>query len=335
MTHAYLLCWTVNFLGQELCLFMTCLMRYLQPLMKCSAHSGAQQIWYLCVERCNCVPYRAVPLGCDLGSQAPSSIGVKMRWVNTGKATGTNKLLNEQRPLFNCLQEVMAPAAWNAGPAYLWRRAKKHHFSSLPRWHPESGQGWSHLVSQSNTIRGEQSSGWDRLLCPEGGSQDWKISPFPPQPTPAHNEPRVSDKTKKRSRLADEREPRRPTQGRDGSPVRCYTLGRMYPRKWVSLVTMWGTPMGMRSANLWISWMTASVYGIWALSSRAGGRYEPITWSISLWILSAQKNGPSEPHLYFYVGTQFNVLWTLVCSFPGQWAQKTYRRWIGHWHPSE
>lgn len=158
---------------------------------------------------------------------------------------------------------------------------------------------------------------------------------FLPQPTPTYNEPRVSDKTKKRSRLADEREPRRPTQGRDGSPVRCCTLGRMYPRKWVSLMTMWGTPMGIRSANLWISWMTASVYGIWALSSRAGGRSEPITWSISLWILSAQKNGTREPHLYFYAGTQFNVLWTLACSFPGQWAQKTYRKWLDHWHPSE
>lgn len=44
MTCAYLPCWAVNFLGQELCLFLTCLMRYLQPLIKCLAHGGAQQI---------------------------------------------------------------------------------------------------------------------------------------------------------------------------------------------------------------------------------------------------------------------------------------------------
>ena len=54
---------------------------------------------------------------------------------------------------------------------------------------------------------------------------------FLPQPTPAHLEPRLSDKTKKRSRLGDEREPRRTTGGRYGSPVRYCTLGRMYPRK--------------------------------------------------------------------------------------------------------
>ena len=54
---------------------------------------------------------------------------------------------------------------------------------------------------------------------------------FHPQPTPAHLEPRLSDKTKKRSRLGDEREPGRTTRGRYGSPVRCCTLGRMYPRK--------------------------------------------------------------------------------------------------------
>ena len=107
----------------KLCLFVACLVCYLQPLMRCLAHSGAQQIWYLYVARYTWCPYRVVPLGCDLGSQAPSRIGVKMRWVNTGKATGTDKLLNEQRPLFDCPQEVMAPALWNAGPAYLRRRA--------------------------------------------------------------------------------------------------------------------------------------------------------------------------------------------------------------------
>ena len=123
IAHAYFSCWTVNFRGQELCLSVTCLVRYLQPLMRYLAHSRAQQIWYLCVERYTWSPYRVVPLGCDLGSQAPSRVGVKMRWVNTGKATGTDKLLNDKRPLFDCPQEVMAPALWNAGPAYLWRRA--------------------------------------------------------------------------------------------------------------------------------------------------------------------------------------------------------------------
>lgn len=44
MTRAYLPCWAVNFLGQELCLFLTRLMCYLQPLMECLAHGGAQQI---------------------------------------------------------------------------------------------------------------------------------------------------------------------------------------------------------------------------------------------------------------------------------------------------
>lgn len=70
-----------------------------------------------------------------------------------------------------------------------------------------------------------------------------------------------------------------------------------YPRNWMSLVTMWGAPMGTRSPNLWISWMTESVYGILVRSSRTGSRCEPITWSISLWILSAQKSGTRKPHL--------------------------------------
>ena len=67
------------------------------------------------------------------------------------------------------------------------------------------------------------------------------------------------------------------------------TLGSRYPRNMVSLVTLCGTPIGIRSENLWISWMTASVYGILVRSSRVGSRCEPITWSISFWTFSAQK----------------------------------------------
>lgn len=50
--NAHFPCWNVNFLGQKECLFVTCLMYYLQPLIEHWSHSNAQQILFSKMWRC-------------------------------------------------------------------------------------------------------------------------------------------------------------------------------------------------------------------------------------------------------------------------------------------
>lgn len=297
--HAYLSCWTVNFRGQELCLFVTCLIHYLQPLMRCLAHSGAQQIWYLCVERYTCCPLGTELWLWDVTLVLKPPLGLVWRWdelIQVKQLAQINCSVNKDLSL------IVLKKSWHLHSGMQTQLTYREGHKSVIFLHRPIGIEkvvrveviW--FLKVMWVVESRAQDGIDFCALREGHKIERYLH-FLPQPTPTHHDPRVSDKAKKRSRVGGEREPRRAPRGRCGSPVRCCTLGRMYPRKWVSLVTMWGTPMGTRSENLWISWMTASVYGIWALSSRAGGRCEPITWSISLWILSAQKRGTSEPQL--------------------------------------
>ena len=65
------------------------------------------------------------------------------------------------------------------------------------------------------------------------------------------------------------------------------SLGIKQSLSLVSLITACGTLRGRKSMNLWISWMTASVYGNWLLSAMQGLRSRPTTRSISLCIFSS------------------------------------------------
>ncbi len=59
-----------------------------------------------------------------------------------------------------------------------------------------------------------------------------------------------------------------------------------YPLKLTPQLVIWGIFMGAMFANLWVSWITVSVYGKFFLSSVTDCR-PPITWSISSWTPSA------------------------------------------------
>lgn len=58
----------------------------------------------------------------------------------------------------------------------------------------------------------------------------------------------------------------------------------------MSLITACGTLVGRKSMYLWISWITASVKGIWLRSDMRGLRSRPITESISFCIFSVEKS---------------------------------------------
>ena len=70
-------------------------------------------------------------------------------------------------------------------------------------------------------------------------------------------------------------------------PYLACTLGIRYPWNWVSWVMARGMPRGRMSANLRISWRTASVCGVWALSPWQGHLSGPTPWSISCCMSSA------------------------------------------------
>ena len=171
--------------------------------------------------------------------------------------------------------------------SHLWRRAEKLHFSSVPHWHPGSGQDWNCLVVQSTVDHVELNSGWGTPQC---SRRHYKIQRCYSTLTLIWKSQYLS-KTECRENtgwglwLAEWRTLREYRWGIKAG----LTLGSRYPRNMVSLVTLCGAPVGTISENLWISWMTASVYGILVRSSRVGSRCEPITWSISFWTFSAQK----------------------------------------------
>ena len=65
------------------------------------------------------------------------------------------------------------------------------------------------------------------------------------------------------------------------------TLDIRYLQNWVSWVVARGMPRGKMTANLRISWRTASVSGIWAMYPWQGHLSGPTTWSISCCMSSA------------------------------------------------
>lgn len=62
-----------------------------------------------------------------------------------------------------------------------------------------------------------------------------------------------------------------------------------YPPSVVSLLAILGNPAGTIFPILWLSWMTASVYGMFGLSAMLGWRDCPITLSISAWTFSGAR----------------------------------------------
>lgn len=71
--------------------------------------------------------------------------------------------------------------------------------------------------------------------------------------------------------------------------IREITLGMLYPSSWMALFVMWGRLSGAMLPNLWISWMTASVYGRLMRSSIVSGLDCPTTLSISAWTFSVHR----------------------------------------------
>lgn len=91
------------------------------------------------------------------------------------------------------------------------------------------------------------------------------------------------------------------------------TFGMKYLSRLVSLFAIRATLRGIMFPILCISWITASVYGMFSLSDREGGLDEPITASTSAWTRSVHKQNKTSDCLLCRSGVpkhfSFNCMW--------------------------
>lgn len=137
---------------------------------------------------------------------------------------------------------------------YLQRRAWRHLFWQIYPLHPGSGRGWKCAASPIRSHHSGQKWGQGWQSSPMGRYNLW----------------------------------RKTRQHKARTLKRVRTFSMKYPLKVVSRLVLWGRLKGTMLASLWVSWMTASMYGRFFLSSTRTWRF-PTTllsssWTRSEWI---------------------------------------------------